>query len=45
MTASPFILFGNIHIITMVGILAVTIFLPLIYKKKSMKLNILNFKF
>jgi len=35
MTASPFILFGNIHIITIVGILAVAIFLPLIYKKKS----------
>jgi hypothetical integral membrane protein (TIGR02206 family) len=35
MTASPFILFGNIHIITIVGILVVTIFLPLIYKKKS----------
>ena len=35
MTASPFILFGNIHIITIVGILAVTIFLPLIYKEKS----------
>ena len=35
MTASPFVLFGNIHIITIIGILAVTIFLPLIYKKKS----------
>ena len=35
MTASPFVLFGNIHIITIIGILAVSIFLPLIYKKKS----------
>lgn len=35
MTASPFVLFGNIHIITIIGILAVTILLPLIYKKKS----------
>ena len=35
MSASPFILFGNIHIITMMGILAVSIFLPLIYKNKS----------
>ena len=35
MNASPFILFGNIHIITMLVILAVSIFLPLIYKTKS----------
>ena len=35
MTASPFVLFGNIHIITILSILAVSIFLPLIYKKKS----------
>jgi uncharacterized membrane protein YwaF len=35
MSASPFILFGNIHIITMISILAVSIFLPLIYKNKS----------
>jgi hypothetical integral membrane protein (TIGR02206 family) len=34
MTASPFVLFGNIHIITILSILAVSIFLPLIYKKK-----------
>ena len=35
MNASPFILFGNRHIITMLVILAVSIFLPLIYKTKS----------
>ena len=35
MSASPFILFGNIHIITMMSILAVSIILPLIYKNKS----------
>jgi uncharacterized membrane protein YwaF len=35
MSASPFILFGNIHIITMMSILAISIFLPLIYKNKS----------
>ena len=35
MSASPFILFGNIHIITMMSILAVSVFLPLIYKNKS----------
>ena len=35
MSASPFILFGNIHIITMISILAASIFLPLIYKNKS----------
>ena len=35
MTASPFVLFGNIHIITILSILGVSIFLPLIYKKKS----------
>ena len=35
MNASPFILFGHIHIITMLVILAVSIFLPLIYKTKS----------
>jgi hypothetical protein len=35
MSASPFVLFGNIHIITMMSILAVSIFLPLIYKNKS----------
>ena len=35
MSASPFILFGNIHIITMLSILAVSIFLPLVYKNKS----------
>ena len=35
MNASPFILFGNIHIITMLVILAVSILLPTIYKNKS----------
>jgi hypothetical integral membrane protein (TIGR02206 family) len=35
MNASPFILFGNIHIITMLVILAITILLPMIYKNKS----------
>jgi len=35
MNASPFILFGNIHIITMLVILAVSILLPMIYKDKS----------
>lgn len=35
MNASPFILFGNIHIMTMLFILATSIFLPLIYKSKS----------
>jgi hypothetical integral membrane protein (TIGR02206 family) len=35
MNASPFILFGNIHIITMLVILAVSILLPIIYKNKS----------
>jgi hypothetical integral membrane protein (TIGR02206 family) len=35
MNASPFILFGNIHIITMLIILAVSILLPMIYKNKS----------
>ena len=35
MNASPFILFGNIHIITMLVILAVSILLPLVYKNKS----------
>ena len=35
MSASPFILFGNIHIITMLSIISVSIFLPLIYKNKS----------
>jgi len=35
MNASPFILFGNIHIITMLVILAVSILLPMIYKNKS----------
>jgi hypothetical integral membrane protein (TIGR02206 family) len=35
MNSSPFILFGNIHIITMLVILAVSILLPMIYKNKS----------
>ena len=35
MNANPFILFGNIHIITMLVILAVSILLPMIYKNKS----------
>ena len=35
MSASPFILFGNIHIITMLSILTVSIFLPQVYKNKS----------
>ncbi|MDC1150543.1 TIGR02206 family membrane protein [Gammaproteobacteria bacterium] len=35
MNASPFVLFGNIHIITMLVILSVSIILPLIYKNKS----------
>jgi len=35
MNASPFILFGNIHIMTMLVILAISIFLPLVYKSKS----------
>lgn len=35
MNASPFILFGNIHIMTLLVILAISIFLPLIYKSKS----------
>jgi hypothetical integral membrane protein (TIGR02206 family) len=35
MNASPFVLFGNIHIVTMLSILAASIFIPLIYKNKS----------
>ena len=35
MSASPFVLFGNIHIITMLSILAASVFIPLIYKNKS----------
>ena len=35
MNTSPFILFGNIHIITMLVILAGSILLPMIYKNKS----------
>ena len=35
MSGSPFVLFGNIHIITMLSILAASVFIPLIYKNKS----------
>ena len=35
MSASPFVLFGNIHIVTMLSILAGSVFIPLIYKNKS----------
>ena len=35
MSASPFVLFGNIHIITMLSILAASVFIPLTYKNKS----------
>ena len=35
MSASPFVLFGNIHIVTMLSILAASVFIPLIYKNKS----------
>ena len=35
MSASPFVLFGNIHIITILSILAASVFIPLIYKNKS----------
>ena len=35
MSASPFVLFGNIHTITMLSILAASVFIPLIYKNKS----------
>ncbi len=35
MSASPFVLFGNIHLVTMLGILLTSIFLPKIYKTKS----------
>ncbi|NCX34185.1 MAG: TIGR02206 family membrane protein, partial [Proteobacteria bacterium] len=34
MSASPFVLFGNIHLVTMLGILLTSIFLPKIYKNK-----------
>ena len=35
MSASPFVLFGNIHIVTILSILAGSVFIPLIYKNKS----------
>ena len=35
MSGSPFVLFGNIHIVTMLSILAGSVFIPLIYKNKS----------
>ena len=35
MNASPFILFGNIHIITMLSHFSCIYFLPMIYKNKS----------
>jgi hypothetical integral membrane protein (TIGR02206 family) len=35
MSASPFVLFGNIHIVTILSILAASVFIPLIYKNKS----------
>ena len=35
MSGSPFVLFGNIHIVTMLSILAASVFIPLIYKNKS----------
>ena len=35
MNASPFILFGNIHIVTMVIIVLVAVFLPLVCKNQS----------
>ena len=35
MNANPFILFGTIHIVTIIAITFVSIFLPLIYKTKS----------
>ena len=35
MNASPFILFGNIHLITMALIASVAIFLPLACKNQS----------
>ncbi|MDA9577804.1 YwaF family protein [Gammaproteobacteria bacterium] len=35
MNASPFILFGNIHIVTMAIIVLVAVFLPLVCKNQS----------
>ena len=35
MNANPFILFGTTHIVTIISIILVSIFLPLIYKTKS----------
>ena len=35
MSGSPFVLFGNIHIITMLSIVAASVFIPLTYKNKS----------
>ena len=35
MSASPFVMFGNIHLLTIVAIVVVSIILPLSYKNKS----------
>tara|TARA_B100000767_G_scaffold162632_1_gene152655 strand:+ start:5365 stop:6066 length:702 start_codon:yes stop_codon:yes gene_type:complete len=35
MNASPFVMFGNIHLLTILGVVLVSIFLPLSYKNKS----------
>ena len=35
MNASPFILFGNVHLITMAIIVLVAVFLPLVCKNQS----------
>ena len=37
MSASPFVMFGNIHLLTIVAIVVVSIILPLSYKNKSKK--------
>lgn len=37
MSASPFVMFGNIHLLTIVAIVVVSIILPLSYKNKSQK--------
>ena len=35
MNSSPFVIFGNIHLLTILGVILVSIFLPLSYKNKS----------
>ena len=35
MNASPFVMFGNIHLVTIVAVILVSIFFPLSYKNKS----------